>query len=97
MCTVNDIMISTATLGKKETPKELFCWVNIAPKTKHFHTLGCPVYVLDNALQGQCCTQVEEQVQTQDIFRTIMQSFKNSAFNSQPMNTACFPTISCKT
>ena len=53
MHTANEIMISTPTMGKMETPQELFSQINIAPKIKHFHILGCPVHVLDNALQGQ--------------------------------------------
>ena len=49
----NKIMISTPTLGKMETPQELFGQVNIAPKIKHFHKVGCLVYMLDHALQEQ--------------------------------------------
>ena len=53
MHTANEIMISTPTMDKMESPQELFGRVNIAPKIKHFHTFVCPVYILDNALQGQ--------------------------------------------
>ena len=30
---------------------EKFSSVSVAPKIRHFHFLGCPAYVLDNALQ----------------------------------------------
>jgi hypothetical protein len=34
------------------SPIELFTGVQVAPKLTHFHSLFCPVYVLDNKLQG---------------------------------------------
>ena len=36
----------------EELPIELFTGVKVAPKLRHFHALFCPVYVLDNKLQG---------------------------------------------
>ena len=38
--------------NQSKTPMELFAQMAIAPKRKHFHTYGCPTYILDNKLQG---------------------------------------------
>ena len=35
------------------TPLELFSGTNVMPTLTNFHTFGCPVYVLDNALQAK--------------------------------------------
>ena len=53
MCMANEIMISTPTKLKDKSLQELFSRVDVALKIKHFHTFGCPMYVLDNLLQGQ--------------------------------------------
>ena len=34
------------------SPLELFSGIKVAPKLRHFHSFGCPTYVLDNALQS---------------------------------------------
>ncbi|KAL7580919.1 hypothetical protein ACA910_005738 [Epithemia clementina (nom. ined.)] len=44
---------ATATIKHKKSPLELWSQVQVAPKIRHFHTFGCPVYVLDNKLQAQ--------------------------------------------
>jgi hypothetical protein len=36
----------------EQSPTELFTGVKVSPKLRHFHSLFCPVYVLDNKLQG---------------------------------------------
>ena len=38
--------------GKELSPLELFSGVQIAPKLRHFHAFGCPMYMLDNVLQS---------------------------------------------
>ena len=43
--------------NQTKTPMELFAQVAIAPKLKHFHTFGCPTYILDNKLQGNQAIQ----------------------------------------
>ena len=53
MRTANEIMISTPTKYSDKPPQELVSGVNVLPKIKHFHTFAFPIYVLDNALQGQ--------------------------------------------
>ena len=35
-----------------QSPIELFTGVEVSPKLKHFHSMFCPTYVLDNKLQG---------------------------------------------
>ena len=35
----NEIMISTPTKDSDKSPQELFSWVNVSPKIKHFHTI----------------------------------------------------------
>ena len=48
----NDITNATSRKGKELTPLELFSRVQIAHKLRHFQAFGCPMYVLDNALQS---------------------------------------------
>ena len=38
--------------GENSSPLEKFSGVKVAPKLRHFHSFGCPTYVLDNALQS---------------------------------------------
>ena len=47
----NDIHNNSPLRDKKTSPIELFSASNILPQLKHFHHFGCPVYVLDSALQ----------------------------------------------
>ena len=49
---VNEVCSATLFAEQAKTPMELFAQVNITPKLKHFHTFGCPMYILDNKLQG---------------------------------------------
>ena len=49
----NDICNSTPCKGSDITPIELFSGVTICPKLKHYHSFGCPTYVLDKELQAQ--------------------------------------------
>ena len=53
MRTANNNKISTPTKNCDKSLQELFSGVNILPKIKHFHTVTCPTYILDNALQRQ--------------------------------------------
>ena len=48
----NEVRNATPLDKQNKTPQELFTQVEIAPKLKHFHTFGCPTYILDNRLQG---------------------------------------------
>ena len=50
--TANEVRNATPLDNQTKTPLELFTQVDIAPKLKHFHTFGCPTYILDNKLQG---------------------------------------------
>ena len=59
---VNDVANATPRKKQELSPLELFSGVQIAPKLKHFHAFGCPMYVLDNALQsGQGVPKWKEQ------------------------------------
>ena len=49
--TANEVRNATPMENQTKTPMELFAQVAIAPKLKHFHTFGCPTYILDNKLQ----------------------------------------------
>ena len=48
----NDVANATPRKGNELSLLELFSGVQIAPKLCHFHAFGCPMYVLDNALQS---------------------------------------------
>ena len=48
----NDVANATPKKGKESSPLELFSRVKVAPKLRHFHSFGCPTYMLDNALQS---------------------------------------------
>ena len=47
----NETMNTTPSIQEGVSPMELFAQVAIAPRVKHAHTFGSPVYVLDSALQ----------------------------------------------
>ena len=49
---VNHVANATPNKGEEITPLEKFSSVSVAPKLRHFHSFGCPAYVLDNALQS---------------------------------------------
>ena len=49
---MNDVANATPNKGEEITPLEKFSSVSVAPKLRHFHSFGCPAYVLDNILQG---------------------------------------------
>ena len=53
----NEVRNATPLDNQNKTPQELFTQVEIAPKLKHFHTFGCPTYILDNRLQGNKALQ----------------------------------------
>ena len=53
LCTANDICQSTPRKGSDISPIELFSGVTMCPKLKHYHSFGCPTYILDKALQAQ--------------------------------------------
>ena len=55
--TANEVRNVTPMENQTKTPMELFAQVAIAPKLKHFHTFGCPTYILDNKLQGNQAIQ----------------------------------------
>ena len=55
--TANEVHNETPTENRTKTPMELFAQVAIAPKLMHFHTFGCPTYILDNKLQGNQAIQ----------------------------------------
>ena len=51
--TANNISNSTPCKGSNIFPIKLFSGVTICPKLKHYHSFGCPTYVLDKELQEQ--------------------------------------------
>ena len=53
LCTANDICNSTLRKGSDISPIKLFSGVTMRSKLKHYHSFGCPLYVLDKALQAQ--------------------------------------------
>ena len=55
--TANEVRNATPMENQTKTPMELFAQVTIAPKLKHFHTFGCPTYILHNRLQGNQAIQ----------------------------------------
>ena len=55
--TANEVRNVTPMENQTKTPMELFAQVAIAPKLKHFHTFGCPTYILDIKLQGNKAIQ----------------------------------------
>ena len=57
LLTSNEVRSATPMENQTKTPMELFAQVAIAPKLKHFHTFGCPTYILDNKLQGNQAIQ----------------------------------------
>ena len=48
----DDVANATPRKGQERSPLELFSGVQITPKLQHFHAFGCPMYMLDNALQS---------------------------------------------
>ena len=48
----NDVTNATPRKGEDQSPLERFLGIKITPKLRHFHTFGCPTYVLDNARQS---------------------------------------------
>ena len=48
----NEVANATPKKGKDSSPLEIFSGVKVAPKLRHFHSFGCPTYVLDNTLQS---------------------------------------------
>jgi hypothetical protein len=48
----NDVNNHVPTKGKDLSPTEMFSATNQKSPVKQFYHFGCPVYVLDNALQA---------------------------------------------
>ena len=48
----NDVANATPRKGEELSQLEKLSGVQVAPKLRHFHAFGCPMYVLDNALQS---------------------------------------------
>jgi hypothetical protein len=46
----SDAENSTPQIREDQSPLEMFTRVKVRPKLKHFHTFGCPTYILDNNL-----------------------------------------------
>ena len=53
MKTANDNSNSAPNIDTGISPIEVFTQVQVAPKVKHAHTFGAPVYVLEDRLQKQ--------------------------------------------
>ena len=51
--TANAAINAIPTIKDQRSPEEIFSGVEVMPKIRHFHTFGCPTYVLDNNLQAQ--------------------------------------------
>jgi hypothetical protein len=47
----NDSINSAPQIGTGQSPMERFTQVDVAPRVRHSHVFGCPVYVLDAELQ----------------------------------------------
>ena len=50
--TANDVHNSTPLIDKQRSPLSLFTQTDVRCNLKHFQPFGCPVYILDNALQA---------------------------------------------
>jgi hypothetical protein len=50
----NDVMNETPSMQNKDrrSPQQIFSRTNVQPNPKHWKPFGCPVYVLDSALQS---------------------------------------------
>ena len=48
----NDIANATPRKGEELSPLEKILGMQVVLKLQHFHTFGCPMYVLNNALQS---------------------------------------------
>ena len=48
----NDVANATPRKGEELSPLVKFSGVQVTPKLRHFHAFGCPMYVLDIALQS---------------------------------------------
>ena len=48
----NDMQNDAPKSATEPSPIELFSQIDAAPRTRHAHTFGCPVYVLDQKLQS---------------------------------------------
>ena len=48
----NEMHNEAPTKGMKRCPIEVFTKTAVQPEPKHWRPFGCPVYVLDNALQN---------------------------------------------
>ena len=51
--TANAAINAIPTIKGQRSSEEIFSGVEVMPKIRHFHTFGCPTYVLDNNLQAQ--------------------------------------------
>ena len=53
--TANDAVNNTPSFQdeKRRTPTQIFAKTEVSSNPKHWKPFGCPVYVLDNSLQGQ--------------------------------------------
>ena len=49
----DDILNCTPNKGSDLSPVEIFTGVGAQLKLQHFHTFGCPTFMLDNKLQSQ--------------------------------------------
>ena len=66
---------------------ELFSGVAMRPKLKHYHSFGCPTYVLDKALQAQKTLPKWQSMQgSASIFGPIAKSLTQREFGAQPSN-----------
>jgi hypothetical protein len=50
--TANDIRNTIPDKDDGSSPLERFCKTDVRPKLRNYHPFGCPVYALDNRLQG---------------------------------------------
>ena len=54
MCLANDALNNSPSPQDKarRTPEQIFARSNVVPNAKHYKPFGCPVYVLESALQN---------------------------------------------
>ena len=85
------------TKSLKRSPVEVFTKSAIVPEPKHWQPFGCPVYVLDNALQnaGGIKHKWEEQSQPVGVSGQVSISCKVCGTGVEPQHWQSVPTVPC--
>ena len=95
----NDAINATPNLKLKDgsTPIELFAKTKVASNPKHWHHFGCPVYVLEDALQSsaQIFHKWKERSRIGVYLGRSPQHARNVALVLN-LNTLSFSTVPCE-